>query len=100
MIRHIVLFKLKAFASDAEKQVVLTELKYKLEKLIHIIPELKKIEVGLNVHSIEKWDIALDVEVENKQDLNIYANHPAHQQIVKTMIAPIKEDRACVDFII
>ena len=27
-----------------------------------------------------------------------YANHPAHQRIVKEMIAPIKEGRACVDY--
>lgn len=95
MIKHIVLFKLKGSADKATKML---EIKTELEKLTTLIPELKEIHVGLNISPAEKWDLSLEAITENMQDLEIYANHPAHQHIVKTMIAPIKEDRACVDY--
>ena len=63
-----------------------------------IIRELKEIRVGLNMNPDEEWDLSLEVLTENRHDLEIYANHPAHQQIVKHLIAPLKEDRACVDY--
>lgn len=95
MIKHIVLFKLK---NSADKTNKMLEIKTKLEKLPTLIPELKEIHIGLNISAAEKWDLSLEAITENMQDLEIYANHPAHQHIVKTMIAPIKEDRACVDY--
>lgn len=99
MLSHIVLFKLKAFGNEMEKKAKMNEIKTKLEALIHIIPELKKIEVGININPAEQWDIALITEVENSRDLDTYANHPEHIAISKNIIAPVKEGRACVDFI-
>lgn len=95
MIKHIVFFKFKA--SD-KKEVQMQEIKEQLEKLPEIIPELKEIHVGININPAEKWDLSLEALVADMHDLDIYANHPAHQHIVKTMIAPAKEDRACVDY--
>lgn len=95
MIKHIVLFKLKSVDDKATKML---EIKTELEKLTEIIPELQEIHIGININVSEKWDLSLEVLVNNMHDLELYANHPAHQQIVKTMIVPIKEDRACVDF--
>lgn len=99
MIKHIVLFKLKPFDDEAAKKAVMSEIKTKLEALIHIIPELKKIEVGLNINPAEQWDVALVTEFEKMEDLPVYANHPAHVAISKDIIASVKEGRACVDFI-
>lgn len=95
MIKHIVLFK---FKNIADKTLLLQDIKAELEQLCQIIPQLKELQVGINVNPAEKWDLSLEALVENKQDLDIYANHPAHQQIVQTKIAPFKEDRACVDY--
>lgn len=95
MLKHIVLFKFKAVSDKTER---MQEIKTELEKLTTIIPELQKIRIGLNHNPKEQWDMSLEAEVANMQDLETYANHPAHQQIVKTMIAPIKENRACVDY--
>lgn len=95
MIKHIVLFK---FKNIADKTLLLQDIKAELEQLCQIIPQLKEVHVGINVNPTEKWDLSLEAIVENKQDLDIYANHPAHQQIVQTKIAPFKEDRACVDY--
>lgn len=95
MIKHLVFFK---FQNAGDKTSQMQTIKSELEKLPAIIPELREIHVGLNVNPAEKWDLSLEALVENMHDLEIYANHPAHQHIVKTMIAPIKEDRACVDY--
>lgn len=98
MIKHIVLFKLKSFDSEAEKQAKMDEIKIRLESLIQIIPELKKIHVGLNCNPAEKWDVVLETEFSTMDDLNTYANHPRHVEISKNVIGPVKEDRACVDY--
>lgn len=96
MLKHIVFFK---FRASEDKEARMNEIKFQLENLIHEIPELKKMQVGLNMNPAEKWDLVLEAIVENMHTLEIYANHPAHQNIVKTLIAPIKEDRAAIDFI-
>lgn len=95
MIKHIVLFR---FQNIEDKEIKLNQIKKELEELPGIISELKEIQVGINVNPAEKWDLSLEALVANLHDLDVYANHPAHQQIVKNRIAPIKEDRACVDF--
>lgn len=95
MIKHIVLFK---FKNSADKTEQMLSIKNELEKLTAVIPELREIHIGLNVNSAEKWDMSLEAIVDTMQDLDIYANHPVHQQIVKNRIAPIKEERACVDY--
>ncbi|MFR3328680.1 MAG: Dabb family protein [Odoribacter splanchnicus] len=95
MIKHIVLFKLE---ESEHKNVRLQEIKDRLEALVQVIPELKEMQVGINVNPKEKWDLSLEVVVTDLQALEVYANHPAHQEIVKTLIAPVKVDRACVDY--
>ena len=71
-------------------------IKAELEKLPATIKELKEIHVGININPAEHWDLSL----EDMAALNTYAMHPAHQAIVKNMIAPIKEERACIDYIL
>lgn len=95
MIKHIVLFKLKV---TPDKESNMYKIKAELEKLPAIITELKEIHVGININPTEHWDICLEAIVEDMHALNTYATHPAHQAIVKNMIAPIKEERACIDY--
>ena len=95
MIKHIVLFK---FRASEEKEAKMHEIKIQLEKLCAIIPELQEIHVGINSNPAEKWDLSLEAVVENPDTLGIYANHPAHQAILQTLIKPMLEERACVDY--
>ena len=95
MIKHIVLFKLE---ESEHKNVRLQEIRDRLEALVQVIPELKEMQVGINVNPEEKWDFSLEAVAADLQALEVYANHPAHQEIVKTLIAPVKVDRACVDY--
>ena len=98
MVRHVVMFKLKEFASPAEKQAKLDEIKTKLEALIDKIDVLRKIEVKFNCNPEETWDLILITELDSLADVNTYANHPEHMAVAKGIIGPVKADRACVDY--
>ena len=95
MIKHIVLFKLE---ESEHKNVRLQEIRDRLEALVQVIPELKEMQVGINVYPEEKCDFSLEAVVADLHALEVYANHPAHQEIVKTLISPLKVDRPCLEY--
>ena len=98
MIRHIVMFKLKEFATPADKQAKMQEIKTGLEALIDKIDVLRMIRVDFNVIPAETWDIILTTELDTLEDVSTYANHPEHVAVAKGIIGPVKADRACVDY--
>lgn len=98
MIKHVVMFKLKEFDTVSEKQAKMQEIKDKLEALIDIIDCLKLIRVDFNINPEETWDLILTTELPTLEDVKVYATHPAHVAVSKEVIAPVKADRACVDF--
>ncbi|SMO58963.1 Stress responsive A/B Barrel Domain [Saccharicrinis carchari] len=99
MIKHLVLFKLKAFATEAAKTAKLNEIKKSLEALPATIKVIKSLEVGINVNPDEDYDIALSVEVETMDDLEIYAKHPDHVAC-GAILRAVMQSRACVDYLI
>ena len=98
MIRHIVMFKLKEFATPADKQAKMQEIKTGLEALIDKIDVLRMIRVDFNVNPAETWDIILTTELDTLEDVSTYANHPEHVAVAKGIIGHDKADRACVDY--
>jgi hypothetical protein len=98
MVRHIVMFKLKEFASPDEKQAKMEEIKKGLESLAGTINILRFIQVDFNINPSETWDLILTTELDSLEDIEAYARHPEHVAVVKNLIAPVKADRACVDY--
>jgi hypothetical protein len=92
------MFKLKEFASQTEKRDKMQEIKTHLEALIEQIEVLQAIRVDFNVNPDEAWDMILTTELHSLEDVALYANHPAHVAVAKNIIAPVKADRACVDY--
>ncbi|OHB49485.1 MAG: hypothetical protein A2099_05690 [Planctomycetes bacterium GWF2_39_10] len=87
MIKHIVMWKLKDFAEEANKAVNAQKIK-----------EIKHIEVGINIiNSDASADVALYSEFECMEDLNIYQKHPWHQKIVQ-FIRNTCVERRVVDY--
>ncbi len=79
MVKHIVLIKLKD-NSEENKQFV----KEKLMSMKGKIEVLKHIEAGLNFSQSERaYDIALVTDFDSKDDLAVYATHPAHLPIIE-----------------
>jgi hypothetical protein len=100
MLKHIVLFKLKEKAEGASKQDNVTMLKRELETLPGRIPQIVKMEVGINaVPSEAAYDVAIYSEFADKDALAIYQKHPEHMKVIE-LVKKIVEGRAVVDYII
>lgn len=94
MIRHIVIFQ---FDESKTTEAELLSIKADLENLVSVIPELNKMEVGINVNVNEQQDLVLIADVNDMNALEAYAKHPAHLEVAKR-IGPIKTGRTCVDY--
>jgi hypothetical protein len=99
MVKHVVMFKLKEFSSPSEKILRMGAIKSALEDLPSIIGEVRSLRVDFNINPEEKWDLILTSEFDCLEDVMAYASHPAHVKVGKELIAPVRADRACVDFI-
>lgn len=99
MIRHIVMWKLKEFSTEAEKQSVISTIKSKLMSLKGKVPSLKAIEVGSNAPEAAptNWDVALVTDFETIEGLNEYQVHPEHVKVA-TYIREQVASRSCVDY--
>jgi len=99
MIKHIVFFGLAENAEGKSKAENAQIIKSGLESLIHVIPEIKKIEVGVNYPNAPKtnYDIALYTEFDNFEAVDIYQEHPAHKKVA-AYIGKVKVSRAAVDY--
>lgn len=98
MLKHIVLFKLADEAEGNTKIENALIIKRRLEALSEVIPEIVDIKVSINADNMpeDNYDIMLDCEFENARDLQIYATHPAHLQVVE-FIGKVRTARAAID---
>lgn len=97
MVKHIVMFKFKG--SEEERLSISKKFEEALIQLPDEIEELISIEVGININPKENWDLVLTASANSLEDVAVYSAHPAHQAAV-ALIAPYKDDRACVDYFI
>lgn len=95
MVKHIVSFKLCGTAQERREAV--ERFRDALMALPEVIDVLKSMEVGINENPAEDWDVVLTAIVPEMADVAVYAKHPAHVAAA-SIIAPLKECRACVDY--
>ncbi len=94
MITHIVMFKAKETSSKDD----LLKIKEKLEALPQFIKEIKHMEAGINIKdSNRSLDLALISKFDSLEDLNIYAKHPKHLEVLE-MINKFCEYTRVVDY--
>lgn len=95
MIRHIVMWRLKEENKEANK----LEIKKRLLSLEGKIAELKSISVEFNLPEANaaNYDVVLLTEFNNFQDLDIYANHPLHLEVV-SFIKSVVSERVAIDY--
>jgi len=100
MLKHIVLFKLKPAAESASKEENAKKIKRDLEALKGVIPQIRHIEVGINVIlSDAAYDIAIYSEFANEADLSTYAKHPEHVKVAE-FVGKVRESRVVVDYVV
>lgn len=99
MVKHIVFFKLQEEAEGASKIENARKIKTGLENLIHLVPCLKKAEVGINIPNAVKtdYDVCLFCEFDSFADVEAYQVHPEHRK-VSAFIAKVRCGRAAVDY--
>jgi hypothetical protein len=99
MIKHIVFFGLADNAEGKSKIENAEIIKYELENLKNLIPEIKMIEVGINEPNAPKtnFDIALYSKFESVEALDIYQEHPEHKRVAE-FIGKVRTSRAAVDY--
>jgi stress responsive alpha/beta barrel protein len=98
MIKHIVMIKLKEFATPEEKVEKAKIFREMLMDLANKIPQLKLTEVGLNISTKPTaFDVVLTSIFDSVADLDTYREHPAHA-LVLTYLKTIMEKSNVVDY--
>lgn len=98
MIKHIVMWKLAQTAENKSKIENARMVKELIEALQNVIPQIHKIEVGINFNDSDAaYDVVLYSEFQSAADLEIYQDHPEHKKVA-AFIAKIRTDRAVADY--
>ena len=83
MIRHIVLFKLKDFSSEVERNDALEKVLINFLSLKGEIPQIRYFNVERNITDRPgAFDVIIDSNFDSLEDLRSYQDHPAHQYAV------------------
>lgn len=95
MLVHIVMFQFKEENKEANMALV----KGMLEALPEKIETLKHMEVGVDISRSERsFDMALISHFDDQAGLDVYAPHPAHQEVV-SIIKEVTTLSKVVDYI-
>ena len=98
MFKHIVMWKLKDTAEGGSKAGNAEKMKTILETLKKEIPQIRFIEVGIDVSRTENsYDVMLYSEFASQADCGIYMKHPAHVQAAQ-FIGKVVTGRVLVDY--
>jgi hypothetical protein len=100
MIKHIVMWTLKEQAEGRDKAANAAEMKARLLALPAKVPLVVDMEVAIGSElfaSVPPTDIVLYTTFRNKEDLQTYAVHPLHLEVVE-FIKKVVAERRVVDF--
>lgn len=97
MIKHIVMIRIKD--EDAKQRLLKARaLKLAIESLMGQVPELKSMEVGLNLSTKPSaYDLVLTSEFESLESLDAYRVHPEHQKVLE-LLYEVMDQTAVVDY--
>lgn len=99
MLRHIVSLRMDADTAEVRDSRA-AQLTAALAALPAVIPEIRALSVHDNVVTRPgNWDLALVVDVDDAEALEVYRAHPEHQKVL-VLINEIVADRCAVDFLI
>ncbi len=99
MVKHIVMFKLKAEFQGKTAAENAKEAQGRAKKLESLIPALEKMEVVCNSPAADgsNYELALICDFKDMAGLDAYQKHPEHVEFGK-YITPMRESRACIDY--
>ncbi len=99
MLKHIVMWKFKDEAEGKTRAENCAHIKGMLEALPAVMPFIRSLEVGMNAYpGPMSSDMALIIEFDSKEDLDLYAGHPDHVKISQ-YVSKVREGRTVVDIL-
>ncbi len=91
MVTHVVFFRFDTL-DNAEEAAA------RLRGLIGVVESLQEVEAGLDFTRSERsWDLCLITRFEDREGLEAYRVHPAHQAVVR-FIKEHATETAAVDY--
>lgn len=98
MIKHIAMFKFKAFESEEKEKTYQEKLVNAFDGLENKIPEIKFLQIGFDqLKSDASYDFIVNVDIENLDALSVYAQHPDHVKAAE-VIKEMAIDRKVIDY--
>lgn len=98
MIKHVVMWRFKDLAGGRTKPENLELARERLLALQSSIPEVRSLEIGLDVvHSAQSYDLVLVAEFDSLVALDAYRDHPEHQAVVR-YLRTVHQGRVVVDY--
>jgi len=98
MIKHIAMFKFKAFESEQEKEKYYERLRGAFDGLDKRVPAIKFLQIGFDeLGSDASFDFVVNVDIENLESLSAYANHPEHVKAA-SVVREMMVDRKVIDY--
>lgn len=94
MVKHVVMWKLRQFESDGERQEAIGRIRDGLQALVGVVPGLMKLEVGVNF-AANGFDLCLYSELDNRAALEGYQKHPEHLKVREFVHTAIVERTVC-----
>lgn len=98
MIKHIAMFKFEQFKSESDRKNYYQRIKDAFDGLENKIDEIQSIKIGFDtLFSDSSMDLAVCVQLNNLDDLKIYANHEEHLR-VGSIVRERLIERKVIDF--
>ncbi|MEI8241529.1 MAG: Dabb family protein [Actinomycetota bacterium] len=95
MIHHVVTFRWKEGVDATHVESVATALR----RLPSIIPELAGYACGTDLGlAPTNFEFAVTAQFASLEDYLVYRDHPEHQAIIQSLIAPFVSERCAVQF--
>jgi hypothetical protein len=95
MVRHVVCFRWNEGTTPGQ----VGEVAAALRELPGLIPEIRSFKCGPDVGvNAGGWDFAVVAEFDSIDDKTSYRYHPEHQRVITDLVAPIRADRAAVQY--
>ncbi|WP_230399985.1 Dabb family protein [Novisyntrophococcus fermenticellae] len=98
MVHHIVMWNFKPEITEDRKAKLKVNMEKNLKALTDVVPGLLTVDFITAPIPSSTHDIALITTLEKKEDIAVYANHPAHVKVADTYVRPYVCDRCCLDF--
>lgn len=98
MVKHVILWTLRAELVGDEREAVKQGIKQGLEALKGRIPGLIDIKVNIDCLASSNADVMLDSLFEDEASLKGYSIHPEHVAVANGKVRPYTVTRTCMDY--